>query len=77
MTEPPDAEPHVRWCERSAAKAASYSIVVIDWAELVKKEDGTDGLKPEYDTDGLHPSVVGGKAMAEYLLERYAFEMEK
>ena len=26
MTEPPDAEPHVRWCERSAAKAASYSI---------------------------------------------------
>ena len=28
LTEPPDAEPHVRWCERSAAKAASYSIVV-------------------------------------------------
>ena len=26
LTEPPDAEPHVRWCERSAAKAASYSI---------------------------------------------------
>lgn len=27
LTEPPDAEPHVRWCERSAAKAVSYSIV--------------------------------------------------
>ena len=27
LTEPPDAEPHVRWCERSAAKAASYSII--------------------------------------------------
>ena len=27
LTEPPDAEPHVRWCERSAAKAASYSIM--------------------------------------------------
>ena len=26
LTEPPDAEPHVRWCERSAAKAVSYSI---------------------------------------------------
>ena len=26
LTEPPDAEPHVRWCERSAAEAASYSI---------------------------------------------------
>ena len=26
LAEPPDAEPHVRWCERSAAKAASYSI---------------------------------------------------
>ena len=26
LTEPPDAEPHVRWCERSAAKAASSSI---------------------------------------------------
>ena len=26
LTEPPDAEPHVRWCERPAAKAASYSI---------------------------------------------------
>ncbi|WP_353886730.1 hypothetical protein, partial [uncultured Eubacterium sp.] len=26
-TEPPDAEPHVRWCERSAAKSASYSII--------------------------------------------------
>ena len=25
LTEPPDAEPHVRWCERSAAKAASYT----------------------------------------------------
>ena len=28
LTEPPDAEPHVRWCERSAAKAVSYSILV-------------------------------------------------
>lgn len=28
LTEPPDAEPHVRWCERSAAKAASYSIYI-------------------------------------------------
>ena len=28
LTEPPDAEPHVRWCERSAAKAASYSIFI-------------------------------------------------
>lgn len=27
LTEPPDAEPHVRWCERSAAIAASYSIL--------------------------------------------------
>ena len=27
LTEPPDAEPHVRWCERSAAEAASYSIL--------------------------------------------------
>ena len=26
LTEPPDAEPHVRWCERSAEKAVSYSI---------------------------------------------------
>ena len=26
VTEPPDAEPHVRWCERSAALAVSYSI---------------------------------------------------
>ena len=26
LTEPPDAEPHVRWCERPAAKAASYLI---------------------------------------------------
>ena len=37
LTEPPDAEPHVRWCERSAAKAASYSIyidlesLICDW----------------------------------------------
>ena len=32
LTEPPDAEPHVRWCERSAAKAASYSIIIcIGW----------------------------------------------
>ena len=29
LTEPPDAEPHVRWCERSAAEAASYSISLI------------------------------------------------
>ncbi|RHO80993.1 hypothetical protein DW049_20105, partial [Ruminococcus sp. AF41-9] len=29
LTEPPDAEPHVRWCERSAAKAASYSIFIM------------------------------------------------
>ncbi len=28
LAEPPDAEPHVRWCERSAAKAASYSIKI-------------------------------------------------
>ncbi len=27
LTEPPDAEPHVRWCDRSAAKAVSYSIL--------------------------------------------------
>ena len=33
LTEPPDAEPHVRWCERSAAKAASYSIVENMWGE--------------------------------------------
>ena len=26
LTEPPDAEPHVRWCERSTAKVVSYSI---------------------------------------------------
>ena len=43
----------------------------------MKKDDGTDGLKPEYDTDGLHPSAVGGKAMAEYLLGQYTFELEK
>ena len=35
LTEPPDAEPHVRWCERSAAKAASYSIK--EWDFYLKK----------------------------------------
>lgn len=39
LTEPPDAEPHVRWCERSAAKAASYSIyidlvLICDWQTI-------------------------------------------
>ena len=36
LTEPPDAEPHVRWCERSAAKAASYSILLY-YAEGVRE----------------------------------------
>ena len=26
ITEPPDADPHVRWCERRAAAPSSYSI---------------------------------------------------
>ena len=34
LTEPPDAEPHVRWCERSAAKAASYSIIPKSFKKL-------------------------------------------
>ena len=46
LTEPPDAEPHVRWCERSAAKAASYSI----------KEDLCLVAVPSY--GGRIPSVV-------------------
>ena len=28
FTEPPDADPHVRWCERGRLAAAPYSIVV-------------------------------------------------
>lgn len=36
LTEPPDAEPHVRWCERSAAKTASYSIYEDTHYELCK-----------------------------------------
>ena len=35
LTEPPDAEPYVRWCERSAAKAASYSITIKPRTEMV------------------------------------------
>ncbi|WP_448774068.1 hypothetical protein, partial [Blautia sp.] len=37
LTEPPDAEPHVRWCERSAAKAVSYSIEIptIDYDVII------------------------------------------
>ena len=35
LTEPPDAEPHVRWCERSAAKAVSYSIYVWIWFVII------------------------------------------
>ena len=38
LTEPPDAEPHVRWCERSAAKAASYSIENIMKLQKKKRE---------------------------------------
>ena len=38
LTEPPDAEPHVRWCERSAAKAASYSITVPEITEPAPEE---------------------------------------
>lgn len=38
LTEPPDAEPHVRWCERSAAKAVSYSILVEPVRVLFKDE---------------------------------------
>ena len=45
MTEPPDAEPHVRWCERSAAKAASYSISITGNAEY--KEDKKYKYLPE------------------------------
>ena len=40
LTEPPDAEPHVRWCERSAAKAASYSIY--DFMTGKERELGLD-----------------------------------
>ena len=47
--------------------------VVIDWADFVAADNGEEGMKPEYDSDGLHPSVAGGKAMAEYLWESYTF----
>ena len=33
--EPPDADPHVRWCERRAAAPPSYSIVYI-WRVCLK-----------------------------------------
>lgn len=66
LTEPPDAEPHVRWCERSAAKAVSYSI-----DELVDVEPPQDMLSfcddleraieqfpPEYDDERCLDAVT-------------------
>ena len=44
LTEPPDAEPHVRWCERSAAKAASYSIAETGVFFVPENEKETAGL---------------------------------
>lgn len=38
LTEPPDAEPHVRWCERSAAIAASYSILGAKLEGIYRKD---------------------------------------
>jgi len=34
VTEPPDADPHVRWCERRAAAPPSYSISLAPFTEL-------------------------------------------
>ena len=53
LTEPPDAEPHVRWCERSAAKAVSYSIDDVFIFITYHKEESQDEKnyvdgKPDY-----------------------------
>jgi hypothetical protein len=34
LDEPPDADPHVRWCERGRLAAASYSIISIKTSRL-------------------------------------------
>ena len=64
LTEPPDAEPHVRWCERSAAKAVSYSIydsitlgTDTEWRHvwvLLDSQD-EDGLPITYDVVATAP----------------------
>ena len=51
LTEPPDAEPHVRWCERSAAKAVSYSIQG-DWSVNLDDVDDDDDIDV-YTTESL------------------------
>lgn len=39
LTEPPDADPHVRWCERRALAPPSYSIVILLISLLRVKEN--------------------------------------
>jgi hypothetical protein len=35
LDEPPDADPHVRWCERRRLAAASYSIILDHYGVVV------------------------------------------
>ena len=53
VTEPPDADPHVRWCERRAAAPPSYSILISllveytypGWEKIFKRNMKNDPLE--------------------------------
>ena len=79
--EPPYADPHVRWCERSENKSrrktyfcfpptrflrfSNYNLAYADYFSVMADENRA--LKKEYQRDHVHPNVEGYYVMEEVI----------
>ena len=66
LGEPPDADPHVRWCERERLAAAPYSIAegfaIAEGGLLKNPETGKNvlAMNPEADWERVREGIIGG-----------------